>query len=104
MKLTANRIDVLRELQGCEQAKYAGRKYNLPDGRQLRMYTPLEFGGMNGSHHSHTAKALAKAGLVDRYKYSTGHLNNFKSRVKGACAFALTDKGRELLQQLDAAK
>jgi hypothetical protein len=100
MKLTANRIEVLRELRGSEQSKYGGRHFNLPDGRRVRMFAPIDFGGSNDSHHSHTATALAKYGLVDRYKYSTGHLNNFNSRVKGACVYALTDAGRKLVSML----
>jgi len=94
-KLTNRQIEVLRELEGCEQSKYAGRRFNLPDGRQgVRMFTPMEFGGTSCSHHSATATTLAKMGLVDRYKYTYQELNTFNSRAKGACVYALTDAGR----------
>lgn len=100
MKLTPNRIDVLTSLFAAEVSKYGGSMVDLPDGRRVRMFAPIDFGGSNDSHHSHTATALGKYGLVDRYKYSTGHLNNFNSRVKGACVYALTDAGRKLVSML----
>jgi len=60
-------------------------------------YTPLEFGGRNGSHHSGTATALAKKGLADRYK--AGRINFFKSHHKGSCLYRISEKGLEVYEQ-----
>ena len=98
--VTPNQKEVLLELEGCEQMKYGGRVWTLPDGTKRRMFTPMEFGGMNGSHHSATATALAKQGFVDRFKYTRHQLNKFNGKAKGACVYALTGKGRQAVEIL----
>lgn len=102
-KLTKNQLDVLVELDGCDRMKHGGRTWTLPDGTKARLYMPMEFGGSNGSHHSGTATALAKRGLVDRLKLSGigTRLNNFRSRAKGSCHYRITEAGRLALRQME---
>lgn len=103
-RLTANQVDVLTELEGCAQSHMlGGRTWTLPDGTKARLFTPMEFGGSNGSHHSGTATALAKRGLVDRLKcrgWGGGtQLNVFKGRAKGSCHYRITDAGIAALRE-----
>lgn len=103
-KLTARQIEVLTELQGCEQMKLGGRTWTLPDGSKARLFMPMEFGGRSGSHHSATAMALAKRGLVDRLKcVSWGggtQLNVFTGSKKGSCHYRITEAGKSALEAL----
>lgn len=100
-QLTDHQFDVLVELQGCEQVKLGGRTWTLPDGSKARLFMPMEFGGSSGSHHSATATALAKRGLVDRLKVVSwgggSQLNVFKGSAKGSCHYRITDAGKEVL-------
>lgn len=100
-KLTKNQLDVLVELNGCDQMKYGGRIWTLPDGSKARLFMPMDFGGRSGSHHSGTATALAKRGLVDRLKVGWGpsQLNFFKGRQKGSCHYRITDAGRAAMAE-----
>lgn len=97
--LTPNQLDVLIELDGCDKLKLGGRNWTLPDGSVARLFMPMEFGGTNGSHHSGTATALAKRGLVDRLKvgYGPSQFNAFNSRAKGSCHYRITEVGRAAL-------
>ncbi|MEL6095863.1 hypothetical protein AAGG42_08230 [Stenotrophomonas maltophilia] len=101
-RLTAKQLEVLIELQGCEQVKLGGRTWSLPDGSKARLFTPMEFGGCNGSHHSGTATTLAKRGLVDRLKCKSWgggtQLNVFAGSSKGSCHYRITDAGRAALR------
>lgn len=54
MKLTARQLETLRALS------YTNHESRYP----MRWCTPLDLGGGNDSHHSHTLAALAKKGLV----------------------------------------
>lgn len=102
MSLTSKQIDVLAELEGCDQMKLGGRFWTLPDGSKARLFMPMEFGGTNGSHHSGTATSLAKRGLVDRLKcvpFGKSQLNRFNSRCKGSCHYRITDAGRAALAE-----
>lgn len=51
---------------------------------------PMDFGGSNGSHHSSTATALARKGLVHRWKYGG---------YKGACWYRATDDAIAVLRE-----
>ncbi len=100
MKLTEKQWDVLSELalkrmHNCESIHRAF----FSDGRapETGWFMPMEFGGTDGSYHSGTATALAKKGLIDRLK--SGRLNYFKSRIKGACLYRITDSGMEVYEQ-----
>lgn len=102
--LTESQVDVLVELEGCERLQYGGRNWTLPDGSKARLFMPMEFGGTNGSHHSGTATALAKRGLVDRLKVMSfgggSQLNVFRGSWKGSCHYRITDAGRAALARL----
>lgn len=100
--LTKNQTEVLRNLESCERSPHCGRTWTLPDGSETRAFAPLDFGGSNGSHHSATATALAKRGLVLRIKhvwFSPLQVNRFNSRAKGSCHYVLTDAGRAVLRE-----
>lgn len=83
------------------------------DGQFL---APLDFGGRDSSHHSATARALAKRGLVEakkshsmscyhgstqrqelvdgRWVYSDGHPPSVKCCCKGSIRYRITNAGR----------
>lgn len=94
MELTVRQIEVLRELAACKPGQTS---------RSDGWATPQDFGGTNGSHHSETAKCLAKRGFVDRIKWGTSHrtpqINNFKCRQKGSCGYRITAHGIAALKQ-----
>lgn len=82
MKLTDSQRDVLLSLEFFHR--------NVADvGYPDRRARPMDVGGTDCSHHSGTLKALAKKGLVDRHK---------RGGRRGACTYALTDAGREVLK------
>lgn len=97
--LTERQIEVLRGLLWIKRTPNQGSRCfraewsNLPPEMLGRWATPQDFGGMNGSHHSYTAKRLAQMGLVDRYNYHTNKLNHFTGRAKGACVYRITEAG-----------
>lgn len=103
-KLTPRQIEVLTELSGCEQCALGGRVWTLPDGAKARLFMPMEFGGSNGSHHSATATALAKRGLVGRLKVVSwgggSQLNVFTGSRKGSCHYRITKAGEAALEAL----
>lgn len=102
MKLTAKQRDVLGILANIRNNASRGRTLTVLGVKTSGWAQPMEFGGQDGSHHSATATALAKRGLVDRYKLGgwafcyadeSKHLNNFKCRQKGSCWYRITDAG-----------
>lgn len=97
MKLTQNQVDVLSALKYCRDHAELYCKAVYVDGQLFANWgsAPIDFGGQNGTHHSGTATALAKKGLVDREK--NGKLNIFTSRNKGSCYYRITDAGIDAL-------
>lgn len=80
MKLTEKQLEVLRELAHIRTSHAITRRR---DG----FATPMEFGGTNGSHHSGTATALARKGLVERKELK------IPGDARGSCAYRITDAG-----------
>lgn len=100
--LTANQLDVLQTLAQHGDKPSLNSLDLTADcfAPEVRGYwaAPIDFGGTNGSHHSATATALAKRGLVDRYK--NGRVNYFKSRNKGSCGYRINAAGLAYLAEL----
>lgn len=88
-----------------------------------RFLMPMEFGGYNGSHHSQTAIALSRKGLVQRVlrghtrdpRALAGENLEAKRRIepkiyvgepdkywtpKGSYVYRLTPKGREIAEEI----
>jgi hypothetical protein len=91
--LTPNQREVLENLEYLHlRPDQCDRTVNRGDPAiDGKWGTCLAFGGSNGSHHSATATALAKRGLVDRLKGN--RLNFFQSRTKGSCYYRITEAG-----------
>jgi len=102
VKLTDRELDVLRELEWLHERHDQCNRNFMIDGVMTHWGTPQYFGGSNGSHHSATATALAKKGLVDRYK--GGRINFFESHIKGSCYYRITKAGLDALRAIASAK
>lgn len=93
MKLTENQIEVLQNLRPS--------KHDRPN----QWYAPMEFGGYNGSHHSNTANALARRGLV-QFKYrgaadpAPGENGRRVWAERGSKLYRITTLGIEALREV----
>jgi hypothetical protein len=98
--LTERQLDVLETLASIkDRPSRNSRNLTNPEffEEEVRGYwaAPMDFGGSDGSHHSATARALAKRGLIDRYK--NGRINTFKSRNKDSCCYRINKAGIDYL-------
>lgn len=102
IELTERQRQVLRDVARlAERPSQCSRKLGW-DGIDPKISghwaAPMDFGGSDGSHHSGTARWLAKKGLIDRYK--NGKVNVFNSRNKGSCCYRINSAGLALLAEL----
>lgn len=98
-KLSARDRDTLDDIHRSSEAM---KRCCVEDGEGREVdregwMRPMDFGGSNGSHHSHTATKLAKLGFVEVYMAS--EKRPWRSRYSGGKRYRLTDAGRrELLK------
>lgn len=92
MRVTPRELEVLRDLAQAVRAN---------PGRRI---APIDLGGRDGSHHSHTLAQLCKKGLATRRKYTffgdcsckCGPDAMFGHRCRGSFAYGITEEGIRL--------
>ena len=87
--LTERDVETLRELRAASDDAI---KLDTREMRCDGWVQPLDCGGSNGSHHSHTLAKLAKRDLAERHKWGG-------RRDKGSCLYRINDAGRQFLRE-----